>query len=265
MSMQEESIYDLIPKEVAQKKKPPRYKSKFNPKIPPSYSTFGQAGGAQIATHNVGGHFNPPDPSHKVLQSGATFGTATKHVSDFQKYKTRKSSELPAPKKFNYTDRRKEKLNARLEKEKIPKRGKKNFIKKNAIDAILKSTKKKNKQEMRYVEKPEYGKVPEYLREVKSDIEKEKQFIEQMLEKSKAASETEQKSRVMDESEKEELLDALKLKWQDVNEKYQKISHIVNHDTIGKKLRKEQYEAEMDELEAAIRKLSKGTVLISDD
>uniref|UniRef100_A0A6V3QVN9 Enkurin domain-containing protein n=2 Tax=Lotharella globosa TaxID=91324 RepID=A0A6V3QVN9_9EUKA len=118
---------------------------------------------------------------------------------------------------------------------------------------------------MRYVEKPEYGKVPEYLREVKSDIEKEKQFIEQMLEKSKAASETEQKSRVMDESEKEELLDALKLKWQDVNEKYQKISHIVNHDTIGKKLRKEQYEAEMDELEAAIRKLSKGTVLISDD
>merc|ERR1712023_73696 len=172
---------------------------------------------------------------------------------------------LPAPKKFTYTDRRKDKLVSKLEKEKIPKHAKRNFIKKNAIDVILKSTKKTPEKEVRYVEKSEYGKVPAYLMEVKNDIEKEKLFIEDMLEKSKAASETEQKSRVMDEAEKEELLDALKLKWQDVNEKYQKISHIVDHDTIGKKARKEQYEAEMDELEAAIRKLSKGTVLISDD
>ena len=38
--MQQESIYNLIPKEYVQPAKDPRYKSKYPPNLPPTGSTF---------------------------------------------------------------------------------------------------------------------------------------------------------------------------------------------------------------------------------
>eukprot|EP00466_Bigelowiella_natans_P009960 jgi/Bigna1/50099/estExt_Genewise1.C_670001 len=242
--MPEESIYDLIPKPVSASKKTVRYKSKFNPKMPPSYSTFGRGARGQHTTSNVGGDMQ----SNKSSKAkGSTFGPTTKHQ------------------KFTYTDRRKPGLSMKLEKRAIPKKEKKNFITQNAVDAIMKVTRKPEKKDVRFVKKAEYGKVPGYLKEVKADIQAEREFIEQMLERSKEEEDTQPKNRVMDEAEKEELLDALKMKWGEVNEKYQKISHVVKLDTIGKKRRKEQYEKELTELDQAIQKLSRGTVFIADE
>jgi len=260
--MPEESIYDLIPKPVSASKKTVRYKSKFNPKMPPSYSTFGRGARGQHTTSNVGGDMQ----SNKSSKAkGSTFGPTTKHQVDFQKFKTRTKKGLPTPKKFTYTDRRKPGLSMKLEKRAIPKKEKKNFITQNAVDAIMKVTRKPEKKDVRFVKKAEYGKVPGYLKEVKADIQAEREFIEQMLERSKEEEDTQPKNRVMDEAEKEELLDALKMKWGEVNEKYQKISHVVKLDTIGKKRRKEQYEKELTELDQAIQKLSRGTVFIADE
>jgi len=260
--MPEESIYDLIPKPKSTSKPIVRHKSKHNPKLAPSYSTFGRAAGGQNAISNVGGD----NQSYENFKSRtATFGPNAKHVANFQKFKTRTKKELPSPKKFSYTDRRKPRLNMKLEKGIIPKREKKNFITQNAVDNIMKVTRKPKKKDVRYVKKAEYGKVPSYLNEVKADIRAEREFIEQMLERSKEEDDTQPKNRVMDEAEREELLEALKMKWEEVNKKYQKSSHVVKLDTIGKKRRKEQYEKELTELDQAIQKLSRGTVFIADE
>ena len=53
------------------------------------------------------------------------------------------------------------------------------------------------------------------------------------------------------------LVDQLKTKWDAVNAKYQKMTHNVNLDTVGKVKRKEFMEKELKQLEADIGKLEK--------
>eukprot|EP00472_Partenskyella_glossopodia_P008009 CAMPEP_0197525742 /NCGR_PEP_ID=MMETSP1318-20131121/14106_1 /TAXON_ID=552666 /ORGANISM="Partenskyella glossopodia, Strain RCC365" /LENGTH=294 /DNA_ID=CAMNT_0043079447 /DNA_START=133 /DNA_END=1017 /DNA_ORIENTATION=+ len=294
--MAEESIYDLIPKVSPPKPKPPRYVSKFPSDVPPSYSTFGRAKHSASGAHNVAGEFSPKEPSHSHKKGGATFGTSSPHKPDFSKYKTKKIKDLPAPKKFTYGERRKPKLDTKLEKKHVPKREKKNFVTQNAVNNILEvhgmeAWGKKPDTKTRFVNKADYGKVPEYLKGIKADIKAEKEFIDHMLEKNKAA-ETESRGRMMDEQERQELLIALKVKWQEVNEKYSqvnhkfvhvapsdgskntkgggkknrtRISHMSETGTVGETKRKEQYEKELDELDAAIKKLSRGAVLVVED
>jgi hypothetical protein len=71
--------------------------------------------------------------------------------------------------------------------------------------------------------------------------------------------------RQLPEEERLMLLTDLKTKWGLVNKKYQLGSHMVNLDTIGKIRRKEQYESELRQLEAAIEKLSRSPVFVQDE
>ena len=59
----------------------------------------------------------------------------------------------------------------------------------------------------------------------------------------------------------------LKLKWDDVNKLYQASSvlSLESLDTIGKVKRKEQYEAQLAQVEKDIEKLSKTTIYVTDD
>ena len=52
---EEESIYNLIPKEYVAPPKPQRYKSKFPHDIPPTSSTFGNRTTSKPGVGNVGG------------------------------------------------------------------------------------------------------------------------------------------------------------------------------------------------------------------
>jgi predicted patatin/cPLA2 family phospholipase len=68
----------------------------------------------------------------------------------------------------------------------------------------------------------------------------------------------------MSNEEREDLVNALKTKWDAVNTKYQRITHLVRLDTMGQLRRKEQMEAELKQLEYDIEKLTRnGPVLIS--
>ena len=67
---------------------------------------------------------------------------------------------------------------------------------------------------------------------------------------------------LMPEEERLELIAALKKKWQQLMVDYQKESHHGKLDTIGKKGRKEVLEAEMDQVESDIKKLSKNFIFI---
>ena len=67
---------------------------------------------------------------------------------------------------------------------------------------------------------------------------------------------------LMPEEERQELIDALKKKWEVLMRDYQKESHHGKLDTIGKKTRKEILEADMDQVEADIKKLQKNFIFV---
>lgn len=56
--------------------------------------------------------------------------------------------------------------------------------------------------------------------------------------------------------------EGLKAKWDLVNKEYQKLTHVRVIDTMGLKNRKTQYEKELAQIEADIKKLNKNYVFV---
>lgn len=67
---------------------------------------------------------------------------------------------------------------------------------------------------------------------------------------------------LMSNEEQQELIAALKKKWEVLMRDYQKESHHGKLDTIGKKSRKEVIEAQMDQVEADIKRLQKNYIFV---
>lgn len=114
------------------------------------------------------------------------------------------------------------------------------------------------------MKKEDFGKVPAYLSQVKEEIRRENEMIERYVKEQMGEVEAppEQVEEFPD-YEKQELLAALKAKWDTVNARYQKITHLVKLDTTGQVRRKEQLEAELQQIENDIDKLERaGVVLI---
>lgn len=74
MIAQEESIYNLIPKEEVPKEKTKMHKSKFPPDLPPTYSTFCLKTTSMPGVANVPGSFELPCGAHKPEAMNGTFG-----------------------------------------------------------------------------------------------------------------------------------------------------------------------------------------------
>jgi len=71
---QQESIYNLIPKEIIQPPKQELYQSKFPPNVPPTGSTFGLHTTSFPQISNLNGEFALPRGAHPMKQMYATFG-----------------------------------------------------------------------------------------------------------------------------------------------------------------------------------------------
>lgn len=143
---------------------------------------------------------------------------------------------------------------------------KKNFVMANAIQTILSTpVENHNKTDKRYVNRPDYGKVPEYLKKIKSEREEEEREViksyEAETKKRMVAMGYSSESR-MPEEQRIELLQKLKIKWDECNNLYQKQAHLIILDTQGKVKRKEVLENKLKEIENAIRRLEKGPVII---
>lgn len=67
---------------------------------------------------------------------------------------------------------------------------------------------------------------------------------------------------LMPESERTELIGALKKKWEVLHRDYQKETHHAKLDTLGKKTRMEALAKEMDQIESDIKKLQKNYIFI---
>ncbi|KAH9068630.1 hypothetical protein Ae201684P_004332 [Aphanomyces euteiches] len=244
----EECIYNLIPKVVVVPEKPKRYTSTYDPNTEPTASTFGLHGKTKLIGSNLG-ESKPRTPP--------------------QATKTSSRNARCRPTKFTYDGAKKPAVVKVDEKPVMGLKTSKNFVTANAVEAILDvpGARARVKQVPPvYRDKPDYGQVPEYLKEVKQEIEQENDMIEEFVRQNKnVMADQEPKVDVMDETERLQLIDALKAKWDHVNTKYQKLCHNVSFDTQGKVRRKETLEKELTQLEKDIQILSRGPVAVHQD
>ncbi|KYK68446.1 putative enkurin [Toxoplasma gondii TgCatPRC2] len=134
----------------------------------------------------------------------------------------------------------------------------------NAIDNILSRPKKNSGRLFDWMKKPNYGAVPEYLKEIKNRLQLEYAYVESLRKDNSMGSFPGlSEVRVMPDSERVALLNGLKKRWNTLNSEYQNTTHIVKLDTIGKARRKEHFEEQLAAIEKYISRASKGTIVVS--
>ena len=113
--------------------------------------------------------------------------------------------------------------------------------------------------EPRYVDKPDYGKVPEYLKDIKNIIEEEKAVIEEYLRDQKPIQTEDGYCEDLPEADRLNLIKKLKRKWGYLNSQYQ---NILGAESRSKKLQKEKFERQLTEVENDIKLLQRGPVRV---
>lgn len=201
-----------------------------------------------------------PYKSHKLKRQQATMGparVARSAPSDFLR-KSTGSISLPSPSKFKYPDETKKPSVPRAADQ--PVHGlttSKNFITSNAIENILAEPPKlKEYGSDQFLYKKEFGTVPSYLRRMKA---RHGAMMESLQQQEMERIQKEQdRVKLLSSDERGEIVRQLKAKWDSVNEQYQKSStlDLKKLDTMGKVRRKEQYEAELQQLESYIDRLA---------
>merc|ERR1712166_1151028 len=238
---QDESIYCLIPAVIHPPPKPPLYRSKYPGEVGADRRHTATMGPLKVA---------PPNPE------------------TFLKAYTRTDNKLSEPSKFEYADTMQKKPGV-PRREDRPVHGlvtSKNFITCNAVENILAVPKKTDVRQVSYMNKKGYGKVPAYLEKVKGEIQDEYNYIMQMQEQ--ASEEMDDggegfgRTRMLSEGERIEMLNGLKTNWDRINKAYQTLSFTL--DTPAKKQRKEEFEAQLEQLERDIERLSKRNVFVED-
>ncbi|KAF4653944.1 hypothetical protein FOL47_010223 [Perkinsus chesapeaki] len=276
-----ESIYGLVTEPEVPNPKPPRHKSKFPGKIPPTASTFATAQTSKPGICNIAGAQQVDEPKaseHSYCKTHATFGVPVGSLKPDPQKPLKKFER--AKRVESLTELRKkspEKLKASaphaVTKPPVPKLNEKpvmnlvsgkNYVTANAVDNILKAPPAKAKHygemDKDYLKKADYGKVPAYLERIKADIKSEYEYIRKLQEQQ--TTEEQARIRPLLEDERMELIEALKKKWEKVNADYQCMTHLTKLDTIGKTKRKEAFEAQLAAIESDIAKLNRRRVLI---
>lgn len=137
----------------------------------------------------------------------------------------------------------------------------KNFIVANAVENILAAPKLPQTKEKDYLKKKNFGAVPKYLTKIKNEIEDEYNLVREM--QVEEQNEKDRQKFLMPESERQELIGALKKKWEVLNKQFQEKTHYVMPlDTVGKKNRMDALTREMDIIEQDIKKLQKNYIFI---
>merc|ERR1719486_1358486 len=251
------------------------YRSKHDPALPPTGTSFGGAGTTHPIAMNISGDTqgkkNSIVPSKSNRSFGKPLGSYTNQPTNFMKKSasTGKIQSLRELKRTNPSMLQPTELKPKL-KPGVPKTSdvpvmnlvtSKNFVVANAVETILAAPKKVTSQAKDYLCKEEYGKVPKYLKNIKQDIEAEYDYIRQLQEQE----EDEQASafRPLPEEERVALLNGLKAKWEAVNTEFQGAAHLTVLDSSGKIYRKEKWESQLAQIEKDIEKLNKKNIVIA--
>lgn len=128
----------------------------------------------------------------------------------------------------------------------------------NEIALVTIVPRRHREEEPNYLQKEDYGKVPAYLSQVKEEIQRENQMVEEYVRNQMGMGNSDEAGlEELPNEERLQLIEQLKTKWDTVNAQYQRICHMVNLDTIGKVRRKEQLEIELRQIEQDIERLER--------
>jgi hypothetical protein len=251
-----ESIYNLVPEEydpVRHGSKGPMYRSRYDPKGDVTGSTFNTQGTSQVLgagkavrkeSGTMGRFTQRPDPS--TYLRGQTKCKAVSGRVDVQKFDRPSAS-------------RKEPVPRAVDRPVLGLHTAKNFVTANAVEAILQVPAVRYSEEPDYMAKQDYGKVPAYLSQVKEEIKRENEMIDQYVQEQMglAGHAADDPGTRMDDDERREIIYALKQKWDHVNRGYQLCTHKSDFTSFGDIAKKKGFEAELKQLEADIAKLEK--------
>jgi hypothetical protein len=234
MYRQDESIYALIPAKQVAREKPPMYKSQYKPVQAPT-KAYGMMG------REVG----KPDPS-KFMKAGE---------------KTK--GQIPQPQAFtrkaSNSQSRKAGVPTRDERPIYGLKTSKNYVTANAVENILQAPKRVPTTDVRYTSKADYGDVPEYLKRIKQERQEEDEFIKHIQQV--RAEQTGVK--LLPEEDRLRILAGLKERWTEMNKQYiQNTSFVIS--TERARLRKENLEAQLTQLEKDIEKMSKKNIVVQE-
>lgn len=249
---------------VAPKQK--RYRSQFPPNLAPTASTFGLKTTSKPVCSNLSGKFNLEGGAHSAAAAGGTMGAAKGTLKPDSTNFRKKATGNPIlidKKQVNKTMREGPRKAAVPKKDEKPIHGlvsDKNFIVANAVENILAAPKLPASKESDMLKKKTYGKVPKYVQKIKKEIDDEYNLVREL--QIEEQNERDRQKMLMPEEERQELIAGLKRKWESLMLAYQKESHHGKLDTIGKKSRKEVIEADMDQVEADIKKLQKNYIFV---
>ena len=136
----------------------------------------------------------------------------------------------------------------------------KNFIVSNAVENILAAPKLPGNNQRDFLKKKNFGKVPRYLQTIKKEIEDEYQLVREMQIEDEA--DMHRQKFLMNDEEKQELIAALKKKWEVVHKEFQTLTHKNKLDTLSLKEKYERCERELNQLEKDIQQLSKNFIFV---
>lgn len=269
-----ESIYNIIPPKFQVQEKPPMHRSSHSGTLPPTCSTFHTKINTTYpsVSNFTGTAVSKVCPDKGRSMFGRAPGQYKNEPTAYMK-KFAKSSSVPSLKEIKQT-------NPGLlvpshgissaSKGGVPKASEcrpimnlvtsKNFIVANAVETILAQPKKTVNTTKDYLHKEDYGKVPKYLTQIKSDIQAEYDYIRNLQQQEEEHMNSQ--ARQLTEEERQDIVANLKVKWEQVNTAYQGETHITVIDSMGKLKRKEKNEAELAQLEKDIERLNKRNITV---
>lgn len=262
---------NLIPPEQRRVQRPPMYRSKYDPTMPPTGSTFGLGGSSRVPGASLG-----DEPAASKVATAGGFGpkeNRRKNPRSFTKKgagpsggKGASSAAKPAKWTRPTAASKKPTVPSRSEAPVMGLHTTKNFVVANAVENILAVPKNTASAEDDWLRKADYGKRPAYLDTVKAEREAEAQMIMELQQSYEEEDAGLPQARALSAEERGVMIDALKAKWGTVNAKYQKMAHNVTLDTIGKVRRKEELEKALHTIENDIERLERhGDIFVVDD
>jgi hypothetical protein len=265
---QAESIYNLLPSQKIGIEKDKMYHSKYPHWIAPTASTFILGNTSYPGVASTGGGLQFPRGAHPITGGWRSMGlpkggykiNPEKFIRKNHQYKI-----IPEPERIKSNNEiRKPPVVTIYDKPIMGLKSQKNYVKSNAVDAILMQPRKrkiKGDNDLDYyLNKKEYGKVPNYLERAKTatqrriyenfEIQRENERYEQS------------KKKVIDDNELSLLKEGLQKRLNNLRQQYGKITHRRRFDTLTTKNYKENLEKEIEIVEKDLEKLNKDKVIV---
>lgn len=274
--MSGECVYDLVDAEptvasvLEVKSRAKTSVKRGNRAPPPTGSTFGFHGTSAVVS-NLGGEKTEPSvhPAKKPIgEFGREVASSVNPKNFLKKNEGPCTASRGAPTvnltKFQKSEWHREKVKPDIPKD-IPVHGlktDKNFVVANAVENILAiPVKNIPAAEPRPTQREDYGKVPEYLKSVKEDINSRRSVIQAFSHQMRAANE---RWTELTPEELEELRVGLQRQWDLTNKEYQSKGYS-NVQTASQKTHQVNLEKHLMALEVAMQKISRNHVFIYDD